>query len=161
MEQKQKKKKMVYLLLLCTIVLWSLIGKYLVDFYKAYKDNNEPSAIINNRKTNTALINDVADTVNYASKINDPFLFNKNEVRTKIETFPKQAEYRASINYKINGVIINKEQKLVIFEDITSKRTIFLNEGDEYGDVRIKIISAEEVILLENRNLKKINLKKR
>lgn len=161
METKSKKNKIVYILIICTVVLWGFIGKYLVEFYKAYKDDNETVTANAAQNMKPVLLSGVQDTVSNITQMRDPFAFNKKEAPVKTEAAPKPDEYRALINYKINGVIINKDEKVVVFEDVTSNHTLYLNEGDDYSDIHIVKISIKEVILKEHGLIKTISLEKR
>lgn len=60
------------------------------------------------------------------------------------------------LSYLIKGVIINNNSKLAIMQDITNNKIVFLRKGDRYQGIKIKEISATNVTLLENNELKEI-----
>ena len=48
------------------------------------------------------------------------------------------------------------EGKLVIFEDITNNKTLFLKEGEVYNNITIKEIGKKSVGLIEENEVKEI-----
>ncbi len=82
----------------------------------------------------------------------NPFVFEKRIVKVSKITKPKfTLPPPPAINFNISGIIINNNKKLVVFNDLTNKRTVFLSEGDKYKDIIIRSIDVEKVTYLENK----------
>lgn len=176
----KKKKNIAFIpILLVTLIVWGVIIYKVIAHLKSSEDAN-PEIV-----TNTA---NVADPINrnsikadiieteYASLERDPFVLkgiskvkdnkelngqtNSDVAQKLLQKQKADSPHLDKIQYTINGVIINKESKLVILEDITNKKTIFMREKEEYKDIIIKAIYLNKVVVTENGSKKEIEIKK-
>jgi hypothetical protein len=179
MMNKKKKNITIIPLLIITFVVWGVIIYKVIAHFKS-GDDASPEVI-----TNVASIADpvVRNTDNagfieseYVSLDRDPFVLkritkvNGNTEQNRlinhdvVQNLPQKQKIDLSqinkIEYAINGVIINNESKLVILEDLTNKKILFMRKGDEYNDIIIKLIDLNKVTLTEKGITKEIEIKK-
>jgi len=175
----KKKKNIAFIpLMTVTFLVWGIIIYKVIDHFKS--SNDRTSEIITNIASvvdpvnRNSVKNDVIET-EYVSLDRDPFVLkrimkvNDNVGQNKQlnqSTFPrlkpiiKTEQPQIKFDYVINGVIINEESKLVILEDITNKKIIFMRVEDKYKDIVIKSIDVNKIVLNENGILKDIEIKK-
>lgn len=169
MKTKKKKNKKFFIPLLVTvIVVWGLLIFRVVSTLT--HNNNE--TITNETSTDTSF-NSLLEAGRKKEKINlqyekldrDPFrkyqssspkIVATQKSRPK-EVFPK--EIKKKIQYSINGVIIRPNKKMIVLEDKTNNKTLFLHEGETYKDITIKIITSNKVTYLHDKELKEITIK--
>jgi hypothetical protein len=165
-------------LLIVTFAVWGVIIYKVIAHFKS-GDDASPEVI-----TNVASIADPkvrnADNAGfieseYVSLDRDPFVLkritkvNGNTEQNRlinhdvVQNLPQKQKIELpqnKIEYTINGVIINNESKLVILEDLTNKKILFMRKGDEYKDIVIKTIDLNKIILTEKGITKEIEIKK-
>lgn len=164
-----KKPRVVWILLAAVTFVWGIILLQIFAYFSEDPDNT--NVIENNHSTHFDTKDDkyysVPDniSIDYIKLGRDPFSFGKNvDEHIGATVVPNNRKYRVkdkildnnathnNINYKINGVIINSENKIVVFEDLTNNKTRFLKEGDTYINIVINEISKKSVSLTEGGN---------
>ena len=160
-----KKNKFTYILTAAVALLWGIIIFNIVGYINS-GDENVTAVHINKIKF-TSKSSDIKfkpvdiDTLSFTSLNKNPFMFEKRIVRAPKTFTPRiTPPPMPTINFKISGVIINKDKKLVVFNDLTNNITVFLSEGNTYKDILIKSIGVEKVTYLENKQEKIIKLKR-
>ena len=91
----------------------------------------------------------------------DPFLLRKKHTAKKSKIKNPKVEpkkFTEDIDFVINGVILKKNKKLVILQDRTNNKCMFLREGDKYKNLKINFISSTTISLLQNDIERKINI---
>lgn len=162
MKSSASKNKLVYFLVLAVIGLWGIIIYNIIGYFKSDDDTN---LNLNNQTKNHSIptaykfSNVDLDTLSFRQLNKSPFEFEKEAVVVPkvIKPFIPPPPV---LNYNISGVIINGGKKLVILNDLTNNKTIFLSEGDNYKSISIKSIDVEKVIVIENHVEKTIVLKR-
>jgi len=160
-----KKKKLYWFLVLVTITIWGIIILKIVQFF-ANKDEyviETPDNLFYNKEVNSENLS-IGTLINYIELERDPFTFSrtfKNESdrpinSPNVESPLRNNDIHNKIEYRINGVIINPESKLVIFEDVTNNKTLFLKEGDVYYNIVIKEIGKRKIVINEGNQLKEV-----
>jgi hypothetical protein len=168
MKLKQKSSKFILVLIVVTTIIWGVVIYKLVDYFNF--NNDEDNEVItevepvNPKRINKDFKNEL-DIIKFIELERDPFTFGSKQTVTNLErTTPPPQQHlpptvnEPKINYAINGVIINGESKLVIFEDLTNSKTLFLKEGEVYNDITIKEIGKKKVSIVEFDGIKDISL---
>jgi hypothetical protein len=153
-----KTKKIKFSLLIAgTLFVWGNILYYL------YYNITTPSKTIGK---NTLLIqcDSVSHRVNFESVKSliikrDPFGFAllKEPIQKK-ESPIKIPKKEFSFDYRINGVIVNMNDKLVLVEDQVTHQIYFMREGDNFNFLTILKIKKNLIEVLEENTLKHISL---
>ncbi|MDP4196306.1 MAG: hypothetical protein Q8940_14715 [Bacteroidota bacterium] len=176
MKLSNKKNIATIPLIIITFVLWSAIF-YKVIVYFISNKTNESEAIdysIQHNESNHMMINrQYNDEAFYRKLSRDPFYMSSQSkivvakkyvpIHIKSPLPPNAAREPASrpkMNYKMSGVIINNQSKLVMMEDSETGGTIFLREGDEYKGIEIKSIKVDKVIILRDKQISEISIVK-
>ena len=101
------------------------------------------------------------DTIPYVKFKRDPFVFVKSTIKKKKKKPVKQlTKVKTNLKFKIGGVLINANRRIVIMEDLTNSKTIFMREGESYKNLLIKKIEKGGIVLLNNGKTEKINIPK-
>lgn len=100
------------------------------------------------------------DTTQYVKFNRDPFVFVKSIKRQNKKPIEKVIKVQTNLEFKVGGVLINAKRRIVILEDLTNSKTIFMREGDSYKNLVIKKIDKGGVVLLNNGKTEKINIPK-
>lgn len=156
------------------LLVWGIIGYQILgclsgseDEIIEVSDDSSFNDILSSRK------NTLSDSVKikYISLERDPFRFkkkirNNDSVKTpqRIMRPPvvvkplrdKYEQQKPKLNYRINGAVINSSRRLVIFEDLSNNKTMFLKEGEAYNEIIIKEIGKTKVIVVEENEPKEI-----
>ncbi len=151
-------------LIFAVIIIWGIILYRIIDYF--FKDEKVEFEIVDN--VNHSIYRTINPEIQDSTKITyvklerDPFTFtvhkknkNKQPVREERE---KVISTKEKIDYSIKGVIINKNSKSLILNDITNGQTFFLQEGDKYKYIKIKKITSNTVTLLEYKKIKIIKI---
>ncbi|MFO7445405.1 MAG: hypothetical protein R6W90_03520 [Ignavibacteriaceae bacterium] len=164
---KNKKKKITIILLAATVCLWGVI-LYNVFYYYTSSGEEEPDVIIENENVLYTPVKknlENEEAVFYEEIVRDPFVFRKKiapvpeeEITPEVFTPPPPPEPK--LNYQINGTIINASSKLVIFEDRTNNKTLFLREGETYNGIKITSIGIDKIKVVEDHEVKEIEVRK-
>lgn len=170
---RKKKNKFVWILLISVILIWGLVISHVISFFTGTGEDNSNEISVVQNEVDKIFSNKKVDSKNenitYLKLNRDPFSFtrklNNNFSPTKKVKRPpiliKQLRNNIHQNrteFRINGIIINPEGKLVIFEDLTNNKILFLKEGEVYNDITIKEIDKQKVILLQESEQKEISL---
>lgn len=175
MKIKTKNNKAVVFLLIITFAVWGMILYNVIKYYKSRSGNSEDAGEIvtsfnegmKASSVNKSSAESYETSMQYKSLDRDPFRMEK--ARTTEDNVPvkksspreeKLIPVKPRLNYKISGVIINKGNKLVVFEDITGGKTLFLREGETYKGVTIESVLMDKVTLSEDGLTKEIMLQK-
>ena len=176
MKIKQAKNRLLIPLSIITAVIWGIIIYNIVDYYNSLgtdKTDVIDSPVASNqlyleKPTDNKLLN-----TDYIKLDRDPFVLgarkrNTVAVRTNKESSKPKSQNNKKIksttapvplNYLIKGVVINDTSKLVIFQDMTNKKTLFMRERETYLGIIIKEINATKILLNESGSEKEINVK--
>lgn len=157
--------KIIVFLTVTTIVIWSVIIYNIITYFLPSDDILDNSLLngittVNDNKSNGV---ETKDEIQFEKIDRDPFSLPKIETSQKVakNVKSKPIPQIPLIIYKINGVVINDNNKLIILEDITNQYTAFLHEGEEYKNIKIKIISDTKITLMEDKEQKEIFLNSR
>lgn len=175
MKIKAKNNKAVIFLLIVTLAVWGAILYNVIKYYKSRSGSEDAGEILTSfteeglkaSSVNKSSVESYGTAMQYKSLDRDPFRMEK--ARPKEDNIPvkksspheeKLIPVKPRLNYKISGVIINKGNKLVVFEDVTGGKTLFLREGDTYKDITIESVLMDKVTLSEDGLTKEIMLQK-
>lgn len=178
MKKRAGKNKLLIPLTIVTLIIWGAIIYNIIEYYSS-NDNEaieviEAPEILEQTNIASSSINDL-QSVEYLEIERDPFKFMKgNNARSNKQIEPtvnpnhkkplippiNNTNSTSTLKYSINGVLINNENKLVVFEDLTNDKVVFLRENENYLQITIKEIGESKVSLLENGNTKEIDIKK-
>lgn len=159
------KKRISFILLITTvIVIWGII---LFRITTHFLDNDDIQIDIANESLplHPVAVNkklDEPEEIGYITLEQDPFTFSdiiKPEKKiaakkNKIKPLPPVE----TINYSIKGVIIANSGKMIIFNDESNSKTLFLREGEEYKYIKILKIDTKTVLLTEYKISKEVNI---
>lgn len=157
------KKNIKFYLLLCVVVLvWGMIFS---KIYSHYTQNEENVIKLTDNSIDKNLvkinyINEKDEQLEYVKLSKDPFTFTKIRKKKKtVNSNIKKTEVpKETIEFSINGVIINKNSKMLILNDVTNNQTVFLREGEKYKYIKIKSIKQTSVTFLEYNDLKTLQI---
>jgi hypothetical protein len=163
---KDKKNKLTVPLIIITFALWGLIIYKVINYLNSPGEDKSEMVIDKNETASLPLRNNLQQEEALANSTieRDPFVFRKKQpVKPINEIVPIQVKKvippKLLLNYVVNGIIINQKSKLVLFEDRTNNKTVFLREGEQYLSVRIKKIFTDKVVLIEDSIKKEIVVK--
>ena len=158
--------KLTLPLILIVLSIWAIIIYNVINYFNSSDKEEIAAAPIAGSvpvsvKTNKYRTADI-DTLSYTALGKSPFALG-----TRIEEKPPAPKPAAppkakilptvpKLNYKITGIIINGGSKLVVLEDVTNSKTVFLREGETYLHLHITLIETEKVSLLEDKTPKEI-----
>ena len=165
--RKDKTNKVILLLVLSTIVIWGVVIYKVIDYLNS-SGTNESEIIKQEESVDPGLLNrgekNSLDTISFTELERNPFIFVERQKITATKqknNLPKRIVppiKKQKINYAINGVIINEKHKLVIFEDLTNNKTLFLKEGEVYNEITVKEIGKTKVSIVEADGVKEVSL---
>ena len=148
-------------------IIWGLVIYKVMDYFN-FSDADETKNVLVDDPVNQVLSSNIRknniDTLNYIELDRNPFIFAARQkiTVTKQKNKPPKKQIppvkKQKINYAINGVIINEKHKLVIFEDLTNNKTLFLKEGEVYNEITIKEIGKKNVSIVEAEIIKEFSL---
>jgi hypothetical protein len=147
-------------LTIASVIIWGIILYNIIAYFTLPSD-----PVVHKTGENTLVTADEVKVnqtdelkiLEYEKLPRDPFLFAKTKnqrVAKKIRR--KKKPDSPPIKYRINGIVLNNNSRLVVFEDLTNKKTLFLREGEAYSDIQIKKISETNIILTERGEKKEI-----
>ena len=159
-----KKKYLNYILIAVVLILWVLIA---VRIFNAVRSSGGGEDISGesmdlkigepDRKFSDTLIRIVYHIAR------DPFI-PAGFRTTPVETAPavKAPEKKpVGISYRIAGIIVNNDRRLIMLEDRTNNKTVYLYENGQYLNLKILKIAAESVTLEEFGTKKEIKLERK
>ncbi|MFH0736279.1 MAG: hypothetical protein V1773_16960 [bacterium] len=134
------------------ILIWNIIIYQALDHF--FEEDTEIVDFNKNGMTgemSSLLEKQESPQVQYIKLNNDPFSFEEKQIVIKTSTI-KAVTIKPvlTLSYSIKGIIINKNEKLVIVEDKESGSTQFVHEGNSYKGIKIVKIESTSVKILEN-----------
>lgn len=100
------------------------------------------------------------DTIKYVKFRRDPFVFVKSIKRGGEKPIKQLTQVQTILEFKVGGVLINAKRRIVILEDLTNSKTLFMREGDSYKNLIIKKIEKGGIVLLNNGKTEEIRILK-
>ena len=162
MNKNQSNKKVLTLLTIAVLVIWGAIGyRSVIYFFSSDNSENEIQLEHDLVKSDLDNINfELSETsIEYRKLDRDPFLYTMLKKKPDKKSLVKQRVTKTkvdTIDYRINGVIINDKSKMVILEDVTNSNTLFLREGEKYKYIIIKKVLSNSVMVLENKKKREV-----
>ena len=148
-----KNKKVTYLLLILTVVIWGTIGW---KVYNALKDDSIPVMAVNERVAPQKESDPIRLILNYR----DPFLGDYNESKRPISSNsqiatiannkqPVPSEPEVLPNFRYKGIIrVGTETKAMVN---ISGETVLFGINEHIGDFMISGISDEKLVVKRNK----------
>ena len=95
------------------------------------------------------------DSFKFKDLLNDPFTFTKmkkanDTLKVYKKIVKKPPVFVPALQFKIDGIIINNDRKMITLVDLSNNKTVFLREGESYNSIKIKNISKDKVEVVEN-----------
>lgn len=157
------KNKFAVPLLLIVLIVWGVIIYEIINEFnidesviKLPEDNYlSRDSLVYNKKKVIEL-----DTIQYVKFRRDPFVFLKSIKRKNKKPVKQLTQVQTNLEFKVGGVLINAKRRIVILEDLTNSKTIFMREGDSYKNLIIKKIEKGGIVLLINGITEKISILK-
>ena len=151
------KKVKTAMLITGTVLLWGNIFYYLYSNISTPVENSIKELKFSNSISSIQSIN--SDSVMGLNITRDPFNLTVSEAPIHKPLPPAIILKKAfTFNYKVNGVIINNSEKLILIEDEGTHQIYFLREGDKFNFLTIKKIEKNLVEVLEDRSPKQIKI---
>lgn len=158
-----KKNYKVYFLLLGVIIVWGSIIYRTIGYF-----TNDNSTAISQTFTSDLPTKIASNTnglkketkLDYLELKRDPFSLtvrrDNSTLKRKAKIIKNNTPALPKIKYQIKGIIISGKRKLVIFEDITDNKILFLRKGQAYKGIIIRNIESTTVTLLSYKKIIKI-----
>lgn len=165
---KVKNNRIIYLLITITVTIWGLIFYSLLGYLNSADEQISDISTFENNKISEINTGERESDTLYLTLARDPFKFSKPiqnyiPVHTTPLTVPIQSNIKqpkqVTNSYNISGVIINNDTRLAIV-NVDQNKTLFLREGEEYSSIKVKSVTFDKVILIENNSEREINLGK-
>jgi len=154
------KKNTNKLLIFGVVLLWGyIIFEVITAIIKSSPDsiNGTDTLAFRNNLSSEKYISSGEALID-VSLVRDPFNFTPAKPIVSSTPMPKPINMDrlpAGIMYRIAGVIINENRRVVLLEDKTDNRSVFLRENDKYENLKI-IGIQHQVVVLEESGIKKI-----
>ena len=147
------KKKLNQLLAGVVFIIWAVIIAQVVNtLIKNRSDSNNSDIIKDEQSLLPASVTKDTLVSNEIVLDRDPFELNPVIVHyTAPAKEPAKADTKpAGIMFRVGGVVINNERKVVLLDDLTNKKTMFLREQEHYLNLQIISIKQESVVISDN-----------
>ena len=162
MKREVKNKTVKIFLFVSVVIVWGLISFKIINYFL-----QNDSVELEIEVAETSRLHDKIESYNtkitehdYKKLERDPFTLQLRKQKiVKPKTEIKPPVKQAAFNYKIDGLMINGDKKVILLNDISENKTVYLKEGDKYKTLTINEITSNLVSLKENSLLKKLNLK--
>jgi type II secretory pathway component PulC len=153
------KKKINIPLIIIVIVIYGLVTLKVIDYFisndndsNVNADNNDDITLVSTKKQSKLNSDNKFD---FKELQNDPFTFTKikkvrDSVRVHKKIVKKPPVFAPTLQFKIDGIIINNDRKMITLVDLSNNKTVFLREGETYSSIKIKSISKDKVEVVEN-----------
>jgi type II secretory pathway component PulC len=163
------KKKINIPLIIIVIVIYGLVTLKVIDYFKfndsdsnVNADSNDDIALVSTKKQSKFSSNNKFE---FKELQNDPFTFAtvkkvRDSVRVHKKIVKKLPVFVPSLQFKIDGIIINNDRKMITLVDLSNNKTVFLREGETYSSIKIKSISKNKVEVVENGVTRGIEVKR-
>lgn len=155
-----KEKKIRIFLSILVLIIWGSIF-YRVGVHLLGDDSEKINMLNENYPVKYDLSKLKNNKYEYKNLNRDPFVMNVNKEKEKnISHKIKRAKIEETpLKYTIKGVIIKEGREVVLVEDETNSKIVFLREGMHYKGIKIVKISDKGVSVLSNKKLTKHALK--
>lgn len=158
---RKKKNKYFIPLIAAVMIIWGVIGHKVFSYYFSNtKEQTEDYEIEPSEFSRLLEKKKFAGVtaIEYEKLNRNPFSFSYARPRSK----PKKTEAVKAVpappiqklNFSLNGVVVNPNSKMIILEDKTNNKTLFLHEGEKYEYIKIKTITASKITYWDNKELK-------
>ena len=153
------KKKINIPLIIVAIVIYGLVAVKAIDYFKSNGDDSNENSVTNEDVSMASNSNHskqgLDDSFKFKDLLNDPFTFTKmkkanDSVKVYKRIVKKPPVFVPSLQFKIEGIIINNDRKMITLVDLSNNKTVFLREGESYSSIKIKNISKDKVEVVEN-----------
>lgn len=161
---KKGNKRNIAILIIIVTVIWGVVLINIISFVR-FNTKSEKVTFKNNDRDSVKVINhsQKLEETKYTYLQRNPFELpirkvhhhKINHTKTLIK---KPVSQIIHLNYKISGTIVNDTDRMLVLEDFTNKKTVFLKEGDVYEGIKIDSILTEHVTLTENHVKRKIQI---
>ena len=153
------KKKINIPLIIVVIVIYGLVALKAIDYFKsndedpkADSNSDEDLSLVSNLKQSK---HELDDSFRFKNLLNDPFTFTKmkktnDTVKVYKKIIKKPPVFVPSLQFTIEGIIINNDRKMITLVDLSNNNTVFLREGESYSSIKIKSIGKNKVEVVEN-----------
>ena len=156
------KNKLTYGLVIIVIAIWGLILYELIMSFE-FPDSKIDVTIKKSELVNFNDIDDInepidIDTVQYIKFNRDPFSLvrTKKLYKERKKIVVKKPE--EIFQFRIEGILINNTSRMVILEDLGTKETLFLREGDSYKNVIVRKVNKGNVVLVNGGETKSFSI---
>lgn len=147
-------------LVIVVVIIWGLIISRVISYFS--NDDEPIIEIVDNElpsKTLSKKYNFNNAEIEYVKLENDPFVLNPViQIVKKNENEIEPIEPKESLNFIVNGVIVNDKSKTVLILDQTNNQTVFLKEGMDYKSIKILSISPSDIEFKENGEIKTLTV---
>ncbi len=151
------KKSIQILLIIAVCIIWGLIILRMVDFFTrdvetatGHPVSGEIDSLKIPLRTETSSDGVLPKRNPYTYDISSPVAIEQEE------SYPIPVPLPQNI-YKVSGLIINGNSKLVILEDTKTLKTFFLRVGEKQDNIKVLKIEEKEVLLLKGTERKLIS----
>lgn len=149
-----KKKPIQFMLIACTIVIWGVI---IFQVYLALKKSGDDPIKSDDLQSDVVTpvklpsLGDSSETA-FIQLARDPFSFpSVHHEAALVKSTAADPDYQpAGIIYRIAGIIINSGSKVIMLEDLSYKKTLYLHENEKYENLQILKINDKTVLLRES-----------
>ena len=141
------------------IVIYGLVVLKVIDYFKSNSDDSNMNAAVEEDISLVSNSNqskhELDDSFKFKDLLNDPFTFTKmkkanDTVKVYKKIVKKPPVFVPALQFKIDGIIINNDRKMITLVDLSNNKTVFLREGESYNSIKIKNISKDKVEVVEN-----------
>ena len=163
------KKRINISLVIIIIVIYGLVVLKVIDYFNSNSDNtnlnaaiDEDASMVSTSKQSKLNSNNLFELKTLS---NDPFTFAqirrvKDTVKIDRKIVKKEPVSVSLLQFKINGIIINNDSKMITLVDLSNNSTVFLREGEKYSTIKIKSISKDKVEVVENGTAREIEIQR-
>ncbi len=153
------KKKINIPLIIVVIVIYGLVAVKAIDYFKSNGDDSNENSVTDEDVSMVSNSNmskhELDDSFKFKDLLNDPFTFTKikkanDTAKVYKKIVKKPPVFVPALQFKIDGIIINNDRKMITLVDLSNNKTVFLREGESYSSIKIKSISKDKVEVVEN-----------
>ncbi|MFZ1288485.1 MAG: hypothetical protein WAR79_00220 [Melioribacteraceae bacterium] len=147
-------------MVIVVVIIWGLIISRVINYFSNDEElviEIEDSELLSETLKKKSNFNTAE--IEYVKFEKDPFVLNPFiQVLKKKEIKIEPVEPKESLNFIINGVIVNDKSKTVLILDQTNNQTVFLKEGMDYKSIKILSISPSDIEFKENGEIKTLTV---
>jgi type II secretory pathway component PulC len=163
MSAGKAKRKISYILMIGTLIIWGVVIYRLIVFMMQDSSAGTVEYVSPQSRgsvqTEQTFRRDTLQVLS-GSPSRDPFQFRREPVRERNKESPEDQKtpqiVENTVPYTVSGVIVSEGDKLVILEDRENGRQIFLRRHQSYDDIYIVDIQLDSIIIKENGRNRKI-----